>query len=221
MPSFTFEKRFAVPVAGIDEAGRGPLAGPVVAACVYVPDYKFPGIRRIKDSKQLNGLQREAMFTEIARYCAFGIAVADVEEIDSINILQATYLAMSRAVDAMHLAFNTGINTFLIDGNQKPRGLEGHDCHPIVGGDDKSYSIACASILAKVTRDRLMRQLHEEHPHYGWDHNMGYGTPDHLDGLKNHGPCAHHRQSFEPVRSIIPPPLKRATYRDRASAVKS
>lgn len=214
MPSFLIEKRFTAPVAGIDEAGRGPLAGPVVAACVHVPNYKFPGIRKVKDSKQLNGLQREALFTEITRHCAFGIAIADVEEIDRINILQATFLAMTRAVDAMHLAFNTGINTLLIDGNMKPRGLEDHDCHPVVSGDDKSYSIACASILAKVTRDRLMRALHDEHPHYGWDQNAGYGTPQHLEALKAHGPCVHHRQSFAPVREYLPPPLKAAIFKD-------
>ncbi|HEY8964160.1 MAG TPA: ribonuclease HII [Alphaproteobacteria bacterium] len=214
MPSCTYEKRFSVPVAGIDEAGRGPLAGPVVAACVHIPNHTFPGIRKVKDSKQLNGLQREALFTEITRHCAFGIAVADVEEIDTINILEASFLAMHRAVDAMHLAFNVGINTFLIDGNMKPRGMEAHDCHPIIKGDDKSYSIACASILAKVTRDRIMRQLHEDFPHYGWNTNVGYSTPDHWEALNKHGPCQHHRQSFDPVRAIIPPPLKRATYKD-------
>jgi len=201
MPSFLMEKRFTVPVAGIDEAGRGPLAGPVVAACVHIPQ-PFEMLDQVKDSKKLTGLKREALFTEITRHCAFGIAVADVGEIDSLNILQATFLAMSRSVDAMHLAFNTGINTFLIDGNLKPRGLEQSDCHPVVKGDDKSYSIACASILAKVTRDRIMRALHDEHPHYGWDTNMGYGTPDHKEGLKDHGPCPYHRRSFAPVKAI-------------------
>lgn len=211
MPSFLIEKRCSGPVAGIDEAGRGPLAGPVVAACVHIPE-KFPALKKVKDSKKLDGLQREALFTEITRHCAFGIALADVEEIDSINILQATFLAMNRAVDAMRLAFEVGIGTYLVDGNQRPKGMEDYNVQTIIEGDDKSYSIACASILAKVTRDRYMRELSTQHPHYGWDHNMGYSTPDHLDALREHGPCVHHRQSFAPCRQTelrLPEPLKR------------
>lgn len=208
MPSFLIERKHTGPVAGIDEAGRGPLAGPVVAACVYIPE-KFPALKKVKDSKKLDHLTRDALFTEITRHCAFGIAVADVEEIDQINILQATFLAMCRAMDSMHLAFNVPVGTYLVDGNRRPRGLESHNVVTIVSGDDKSYSIACASILAKVTRDRIMRQLAAEHPQYGWDSNMGYGTPDHMNALRDHGPCIHHRQSFAPVRERLPQSLKR------------
>jgi ribonuclease HII len=208
MPSFLIEKRHPGPVAGIDEAGRGPLAGPVVAACVHIPE-KFPALKGVKDSKKLNGLQREALFTEITRQCAFGIAVADVQEIDDINILQATFLAMRRAVDAMHMSFDVDVATFLVDGNQRPRGFDTHNVATIIEGDDKSYSIACASILAKVTRDRYMRALAAQHPQYGWESNMGYGTPDHLEALTTHGPCVHHRASFAPVRERLPAPLKK------------
>jgi len=207
MPSFLLERRHDGQVAGIDEAGRGPLAGPVVAACVYIPE-KFPALKKVKDSKKLDGLTREALFTEITRHCAWGIAIADVGEIDNINILQATFLAMNRAVDAMSLAFNVEPCMYLVDGNQRPKGMESYNVTTVVEGDDKSYSIACASILAKVTRDRVMRELHEAHPQYGWHHNMGYGTPDHMAALNEHGPCAHHRASFAPVRDRLPAPLK-------------
>lgn len=206
MPSFLLERRHEGQVAGIDEAGRGPLAGPVVAACVYIPE-KFPALKKVKDSKKLDGLTREALFTEITRQCAFGIAIADVGEIDRINILQATFLAMNRAVDAMTLAFNVEPVMYLVDGNRKPTGMD--KVTTVVEGDDKSYSIACASILAKVTRDRMMRQLHEEHPHYGWHTNMGYGTPDHMEALQKYGPCGHHRTSFAPVRERLPAQLKK------------
>jgi ribonuclease HII len=211
MPSFLIEKRYAGPIAGIDEAGRGPLAGPVVAACVHIPE-KFPALKKVKDSKKLDHLTREALFTEITRSCAFGIAVADVEEINSLNILHATFLAMRRAADAMHLAFQVPVGTFLVDGNQRPRGMEAHNIVTLIEGDDKSYSIACASILAKVTRDRLMCQLHEEYPHYGWADNKGYGTPEHMEALMEYGPCAHHRREYAPVAQAhlrFPEPLKR------------
>lgn len=208
MPSFLIEKQYEGPIAGIDEAGRGPLAGPVVAACVYIPE-EFAGLELVKDSKKLNHQAREALFTEITRFCAFGIAIADVEEIDEINILQATFLAMNRAADAMELAFQIPVGTYLIDGNRKPRGFENRKTETIVEGDDKSFSIACASILAKVTRDRIMKQIAAEHPQYKWDSNMGYGTPDHMTALDEHGPCTHHRTSFAPVRLRLPEPLKK------------
>lgn len=199
MPNLVLEQQYEGPVCGIDEAGRGPLAGPVVAACVYIPqEYEF--LKSVRDSKKMTAIQREAMFTEITRHCAFGIAVATPEEIDSINILQATFLAMCRAVDSMHMAFTVEAKTLLIDGNQKPRGLEMYACHPVVKGDDKSYSIACASVLAKVTRDHNMKALAAEFPHYGWENNMGYPTPDHLAALCAHGPCVHHRRSYAPVK---------------------
>lgn len=208
MPSFLIERRHEGPIVGIDEAGRGPLAGPVVAACVHIPA-KFPALKKVKDSKKLDGLTREALFTEITRHCAFGIAIADVGEIDRINILQASFLAMCRAYDAMKLSFQIDGRTLLVDGNLKPRGMEEHNVVTIIGGDDKSYSIACASILAKVTRDRMMRQLHEDHPHYGWHTNMGYSTPEHLKALNEFGPCVHHRREYAPVKNRLPAPLKK------------
>jgi ribonuclease HII len=201
VPSFLYEQQFEDPVIGIDEAGRGPLAGPVVAACVYIP-HEFEFLKNVRDSKKMTPLQREAMFTEITRHCAFGIAVATPEEIDQINILQATFLAMERAVDAMHLAFDIKVKTVLVDGNQKPKGLNHFNLHSIVKGDDKSYSIACASVLAKVVRDHNMKSLSSLFPHYGWDKNMGYPTTDHLSALQKHGPCEHHRQSYAPVKKI-------------------
>ncbi len=209
MPSFLIERRYEGPVAGIDEAGRGPLAGPVVAACVHIPE-AFAGLEQVKDSKKLKGHAREALFTEITRHCAFGIAIADVEEIDGMNILQATFLAMTRATEAMRISFEVPVSTYLVDGNQKPKGLEHPSVVPVVEGDDKSYSIACASILAKVTRDRLMRQLAAEHPQYAWHANMGYGTADHMAALDKHGPCAHHRQSFAPIKARLSGQLKKS-----------
>ncbi|MBU6234501.1 MAG: ribonuclease HII [Alphaproteobacteria bacterium] len=201
MPNLLLEQQYTGPVCGIDEAGRGPLAGPVVAACVYIPEeYEF--LKGVRDSKKMTPVQRESMFVEITRHCAFGIAVATPDEIDRINILQATFLAMCRAVDSMHMAFTVEAKTLLVDGNHKPRGLETFNCVPVVKGDDKSLSIACASVLAKVTRDRMMMGLAEQHPHYGWERNMGYPTPDHLQALSAHGPCAHHRQSFAPVKMV-------------------
>lgn len=201
MPTLLLEQQYQGPVCGIDEAGRGPLAGPVVAACVYIPE-EFPFLKSVRDSKKMTGIQREAMFTEITRHCAFGIAVATPDEIDDINILQATFLAMARAVDAMHMAFKVEAKTLLVDGNHKPRRLEAFDCVPVIKGDDKSFSIACASVLAKVTRDHMMREMAKDYPQYGWERNMGYPTPDHLEALSAHGPCAHHRRSFAPVRAI-------------------
>jgi len=203
VPSFLIEQQYQGTVAGIDEAGRGPLAGPVVAACVHIPDQTLAFLSGVQDSKKLTAMKREALFTEITRHCAFGIAVATPEEIDAINILQGTFLAMTRAVASMHMAFDVVASTLLVDGNHKPRGLEQYALLPVVKGDDKSYSIACASILAKVTRDHMMRALATEYPQYGWARNMGYPTPDHLEALVAHGPCVHHRKTFGPVRKVI------------------
>lgn len=202
MPSFLIEQQYQGPVAGIDEAGRGPLAGPVVAACVHIPA-ELPFLADVRDSKKLSAQKREGLFTEITRNCAFGIAVAEAEEIDAINILQATFLAMGRAVDAMRMAFDVDVKTLLIDGNQRPRGLEGYEIHTVVKGDDKSYSIACASILAKVTRDRLMHELGARHPQYGFEKHMGYGTAAHMDAIAAHGPTIHHRKSFAPLKAQV------------------
>jgi ribonuclease HII len=183
-------------VAGVDEAGRGPLAGPVVAAAVILDDTKR--IRGLNDSKVLTPLVRERLFDEIrAKALCCSIAEASVEEIDEINILQATLLAMRRAVEGLRLK----PAKVLVDGNQLPR-LMIH-AEAIIGGDATVKSISAASILAKVHRDRLCLELHERHPQYGFDAHKGYSTPQHLAALKEHGACAIHRRSFAPVREAL------------------
>jgi ribonuclease HII len=183
---------------GIDEAGRGPLAGPVFAAAVILD----PGrrIRGLRDSKVLVPERREALAEEIrAKAIAWAVASADVQEIDRINILQATLLAMRRAVEALPVVPNEAI----VDGNQSPR--LACPVHTIVKGDRDVASISAASILAKTVRDALMRELDGVYPAYGFAHNKGYGTPDHLAALDRFGPCAIHRRSFAPVVQISLP----------------
>ena len=185
-------------IAGIDEAGRGPLAGPVVAAAAILsPDFCLHGV---DDSKKLTAQTREQLFSilsdpESGVFC--GIGVADPGEIDQINILQATYLAMQRAVAALPVP----PEHLLIDGLPVPTFREPQKA--IVGGDRKSLSIAAASIIAKVTRDRMMRSWHQEFPVYEFDRNKGYGTRSHLEKLQVHGPCPIHRKSFAPVAQTI------------------
>ena len=201
MPDFSFERAYPGPVAGIDEAGRGPLAGPVVAAAVIVEGLVLPRSLRagIDDSKKLSALQRERIFVAL-QDCAnvrIGVGQAEIAEIDALNILHATMLAMRRAAAALAVRPMTA----LVDGNRAPQ----IDCpvHTIVRGDGKSLSIAAASIVAKVTRDRLMRGLAAAHPQFGWERNMGYGTAEHLAALEHHGPSAHHRQSFMPMPLLL------------------
>jgi ribonuclease HII len=183
-------------VAGVDEAGRGPLAGPVVAAAVILDDMKR--IRGLNDSKLLTPAVRERLYDEIrAKALCCSVAEATVDEIDTLNILQATLLAMKRAVEGLRLK----PAKVLIDGNQLPR-LKMH-AEAVIGGDATVKSISAASILAKVHRDRLCLQLHELHPQYGFDAHKGYSTPAHLEALKKHGACAIHRRSFAPVREAL------------------
>ena len=184
-------------IAGTDEAGRGPLAGPVVAAAVIIPQ-NFPEnlAKAINDSKQLSEKKRELLFPQIIECCIHGIAECSAQEIDRINILQASLLAMKRAVGLL----NQQPHVVLVDGNKSPA-IPNMKNIPIVKGDSKSLSIAAASILAKVTRDRLMKQLHEAFPHYGWEHNAGYPTQEHIAALAIHGITPHHRQSFAPVKN--------------------
>ena len=200
MPTFELEGTYQGPVAGIDEAGRGPLAGPVVAAAlVFDRDRPLPpALDGLDDSKQLARADRERLFGALHAAAQrglawFGIGLADVGEIDRVNILEATKLAMQRAVAALPFVPTCA----LVDGNQPPM----LPCwvEPVVGGDGKSLSIAAASVLAKVTRDRLMRALARFHPGYGWQHNVGYGTAEHLAGLDLLGPSPHHRGTFAPV----------------------
>lgn len=194
-PGLSLESGHAGLVAGVDEAGRGPLAGPVVAAAVILPPRGRP--RGIHDSKQLTARQREALFARICGCSQVGVGVSGVEEIDRLNILGATKLAMRRAVEALPVPPDVA----LVDGNQPPA----LPCRTItvVGGDALSLSIAAASIVAKVTRDRIMRQLALEHPGYGWERNAGYGTPGHYRGLAALGVTAHHRRSFAPVKAVM------------------
>jgi len=183
-------------VAGVDEAGRGPLAGPVVAAAVILDDKKR--IRGLNDSKVLAPAVRERLYDEIrAKALCCSVAEASVEEIDRLNILQATLLAMRRAVEGLRLK----PAKVLVDGNQLPR-LMVH-AEAVIGGDATVKAISAASILAKVHRDRLCLQLHELYPQYGFDEHKGYSTPQHFAALKAHGACAIHRRSFAPVREAL------------------
>ena len=202
MPSFRFELRCEGRVAGIDEVGRGPLAGPVVAAAAVIDRARAARklLRMIDDSKKLTLEQREEAYEAMiaSGVVQFAVAEASVEEIDRINILQATYLAMRRAVQA--LAEQPEV--VLIDGNRAPPQL-GCRAETIVGGDAHSYSIAAASIFAKVTRDRYMHALASSYPGYGWETNRGYGSQQHLEALSLLGPTPHHRRSFAPVTRLI------------------
>jgi ribonuclease HII len=184
-------------VAGVDEAGRGPLAGPVVAAAVILrPGRSIAGVA---DSKVLSAAERERLTVTIRRRAlCFGIGWADPAEIDTLNILHATFLAMRRAV----LSMTCRPSLLLVDGNRLPEltGLGGDvTARAIVGGDATQAAISAASILAKTARDRYMDRMHDVYPHYGFARHKGYGTPLHLRSLLEHGPCALHRRSFAPV----------------------
>jgi ribonuclease HII len=200
MPSFRYELRCEGRVAGIDEAGRGPLAGPVVAAIAVIDRTaaKRKLLKLIDDSKKLAAQNREEAYEAMiaSGLVQFAVAEASVEEIDRVNILQATFLAMRRALAA--LAQQPDI--VLIDGNQIPP-LLACKAETIVDGDAHSYSIAAASIFAKVTRDRHMARLAEAFPGYGWERNRGYGSREHLAALDRLGLTPHHRMSFAPVRA--------------------
>jgi ribonuclease HII len=202
MPHYIYESRYLKtapgPVAGVDEAGRGPLAGPVVAAAVILDRKRIP--KGLNDSKQLDEETREELFPRIMEMAvAVGVGEASVDEIDLINIRQATHQAMARAVRALSIAATFA----LVDGNDAP--ALPCPCDTLVDGDARSVSIAAASIIAKVTRDRMMRALHEEFPLYCWNTNKGYSTEEHLAALTRHGPTIHHRRSFAPVYNILYP----------------
>ena len=200
MPHYIYESRLlktmAGPVCGVDEAGRGPLAGPVVAAAVILDRKRMP--KGLNDSKQLSEEAREELYPQIMEMAvAVGVGEASVGEIDLVNIRQATHLAMARAVRALTVAAEFA----LVDGNDAP--ALPCRCDTLVDGDARSLSIAAASIIAKVTRDRMMVALHQEHPGYCWRSNKGYGTPEHYVGLKAHGVTVHHRRSFAPISAIL------------------
>lgn len=186
----------------MDEAGRGPLAGPVVAAAVLLCKPRPAGL---DDSKKLSAEKRRVLEDRIRRRCAFGIGVVDVETIDAINIFQATMLAMTMAVAQLVEVLGREPAQVLVDGNLTPSGRRSEWCWParaIVGGDGIEPAIGAASILAKEYRDRMMVEAATQHPHYGWHSNKGYGTPDHLEALRLHGPSPLHRRSFAPVAQL-------------------
>ena len=192
--SFKLELEFPQPLAGVDEAGCAPLAGPVVAAACVLDRDRFP--RGIDDSKNLPLEKREALYAKLVKCSAWGVGIASVEEIDRINIYWARMLAMTRAVaaDGLEPAW------VLVDGNACPKWQR--PSKAIVDGDAKCRSIAAASIIAKVTRDRMMAEFAREYPGYGWETNRGYGTPEHYRGLNARGLTPLHRRSFAPVREI-------------------
>jgi ribonuclease HII len=211
MPDFAIERSCDGVVCGIDEAGRGPLAGPVVAAAVIIDRRRFRGeLRRVlDDSKALSRDQREACYADLLG-CAgrgavrIGVGAASVTEIDRINILRASLVAMRRAVTTLSAGDDTVPDIALVDGNVAPT----LPCavRTVVKGDALSFSIAAASVVAKVTRDRIMRELARRYPGYGWDTNVGYSTAAHFDGIRRLGVTRHHRRSFEPVRVALTAP---------------
>lgn len=194
-PTYDLERLHGELVVGVDEVGRGPLAGPVVAAAVLLDPNRIPD--GLDDSKRLSAARREALAESLMLCAQVGIGQASVEEIDRINILQATFLAMQRAVEALPVA----PRLVLVDGNQAPPWT--YPCRTVVGGDAICLSIAAASIVAKVTRDRIMTALDAEFPHYGWASNMGYGTAVHTQALARFGLSPHHRRSFRPVALML------------------
>jgi ribonuclease HII len=196
------QRRQAGPLlAGVDEAGRGPWAGPVAAAAVILrPESRFQGLN---DSKQVAPEIRERLFEEIRRDALFyAVALVEAAAVDELNILQATFLAMRRALAGLAVR----PDRIIVDGNRTIPEVTTRQ-EAVVKGDSKSASVAAASILAKVTRDRLMTAAHERFPLYGFNEHKGYGTPVHAEALRRFGPCPLHRRSFAPVRDVISPPL--------------
>lgn len=196
LPDLSHESACAAPVCGVDEVGRGPWAGPVVAAAVILDISAIPS--GLDDSKRLPAARRAALYDELTVSARWGVGIASVAEIDEINILQASFLAMRRALGAL----GAPPAVALIDGKHLPPDLpcEGR---AIVGGDGRALSIAAASVIAKVTRDRMMIELAGEFPGYGWESNMGYGTRIHQAGLAQHGVTPHHRRSFRPIHNML------------------
>lgn len=186
-------------IAGVDEAGRGPWCGPVVAGAAILDPAALPDdlLKGLDDSKKLKAEKRETLFERLKEHAIIGVGEASVEEIDQFNILAATMMAMKRAVDDL----KTPVDLALIDGNKTPD----LDCpaQAVVKGDGKSLSIAAASIVAKVTRDKIMEKLGADFPGYGWEKNAGYGTKAHQEALAAHGVTPHHRKSFAPIRKLI------------------
>lgn len=204
---YSMERAFGAPgkaVCGVDEVGRGPLCGPVLAAAVILDPGAIPA--GLNDSKALTARKREALYDELISRCDWATGMASVEEIDRHNILKATMLAMFRAVEGL----KSKPALALVDGNRAPK----LNCpaKTIVKGDGRVLSIAAASIIAKVIRDRMMTELAREHPGYGWERNAGYGTGEHLDAIQRLGITPHHRRSFAPIRNMLSPAAERDLY---------
>ena len=205
MPDFSIEKELQSPVIGLDEVGRGPLAGPVISCGCYFKNYTIQEdfYKLIGDSKKLSEKKRKVSFEFLQNLKKEGIidyhlGIANVEEIDTLNILEATKLSMKRVVDKFDLK-NAHL---IIDGNFSLN-YKSYKENSIIKGDDKSLSIAAASIIAKVHRDRLMKKLSLRHQHFGWEKNAGYGTKLHIKNIYRLGPTRHHRKTFEPIKSLI------------------
>ena len=205
MPDFSIEKELQSPVIGLDEVGRGPLAGPVISCGCYFKNYTIQEdfYKLIGDSKKLSEKKRKVSFEFLRNLKKEGIidyhlGIANVEEIDALNILEATKLSMKRVVDKFDLK-NAHL---IIDGNFSLN-YKSYKENSIIKGDDKSISIAAASIIAKVHRDRLMKKLSIRHQHFGWEKNAGYGTKLHIENIYRLGPTRHHRKTFEPIKSLI------------------
>jgi ribonuclease HII len=196
MPDFVFETELGCRVAGVDEVGRGPLACPVTAAAVVLDPSLIPD--GLNDSKKLTGKTRLALYEQLLICADVSIAHASVAEIDEINILRASHLAMERAIAGLRRP----PEHVLIDGNMIPRGLQ-LPATTLVKGDARSLSIAAASIVAKVCRDYVLVDLAQQHPGYGWETNMGYGSKRHMEALRNLGVTPHHRRSFKPVHNML------------------
>jgi len=200
-PDYSYEAALADQgfrhIVGVDEVGRGPLCGPVTAAAVWLDPTNIPD--GLNDSKKLTAKKRQLLYSQIMEVADVSVAHASVEEIDSLNILRASHLAMTRAIDGL----GTAADAALIDGNMIPKGLDHLKTQSVVKGDSKSVSIAAASIVAKICRDEIMVALAQQHPGYGWESNAGYGTAQHLEGLRNIGVTPHHRRSFKPVHNIL------------------
>ena len=181
--------------AGVDEVGRGCLAGPVIAAAVILK--KGINLKILRDSKKISYKKREKIAEHIKQNSYFGIGVSSVEEIQNLNILQASLLSMKRAIDKLKIK----PELILVDGKFAPKGIKNYKT--IINGDEKIKEISAASIIAKVYRDRLMIKLSDKYSNYAWERNFGYGTKDHMDGLKKFGITSHHRKSFKPIHNIL------------------
>ncbi|MDF0607949.1 ribonuclease HII [Wolbachia endosymbiont of Onchocerca gibsoni] len=194
-PDFTLENELSGIVAGVDEVGRGSLAGPVISAAVVFTN-RNTTIKGINDSKKLTAKSRQVLYEKIISTAKFGIGIASVKEINSYNILQATKLSMQRALIDLRLE----LDYVLVDGNQPPKIK--WQTKSIVNGDSLSISIAAASIIAKITRDQLMQELHHQYPEYNWYKNKGYGTKEHIETIEIYGITEHHRESFMPILKL-------------------